>query len=178
MDDLSRWPHADAILDRALELPPAERRAFVRAAAEGDDALRSALEAVLAEAETDDGFLAAGGALAGAVGIDFATADAEDAVPHLGVGSRVGAYEVGPLIGRGGMGEVYRARDTRLGRDVAIKVLPRRLWADPLRHARLDREARLLASLNHPHIAAIYDIEEEGGNVALVLELVEGPTLA
>ena len=76
------------------------------------------------------------------------------------------------------MGEVYRARDMRLGRDVAIKLLPSFLAADPDRLARFEREARVLAALNHPHIAAIYGVEEIDGRLALVLELVEGPTLA
>ena len=93
-------------------------------------------------------------------------------------GSHVGAYEIVALLGAGGMGEVYRARDARLGRDVAIKILPEVLLTDPDRRARLDREARVLASLNHPHIGAIYGVEESGGVPALVLELVEGQTLA
>ena len=76
------------------------------------------------------------------------------------------------------MGEVYRARDTKLHREVAIKVLPERVAADPDRLARFEREAQVLAALNHPHIAAIYGLEEAGGVTALVLELVEGPTLA
>ena len=84
---------------------------------------------------------------------------------------------VAPL-GAGGMGEVYRAHDARLGRDVAIKILPRAFITDPERLARFEREARVLASLNHPHIAGIYGIEETGTAPALVLELVDGPTLA
>ena len=76
------------------------------------------------------------------------------------------------------MGEVYRAHDARLGRDVAIKILPRAFTTDPERLARFEREARVLAALNHPHIAGIYGIEETGTAPALVLELVEGPTLA
>src|SRR4051794_892172 len=96
----------------------------------------------------------------------------------LSSGARVGAYEIGALLGVGGMGEVYRARDAKLGRDVAIKVLPSSLATDPERLARFEREARLLASLNHPNIAAIYGVEETAGLVALVLELVEGSTLA
>ena len=95
---------------------------------------------------------------------------------HSGV--RVGAYEVVALVGAGGMGEVYRARDTRLGRDVALKVLADALGADPDRLARLHREAQVLAALNHPNIAHIYGLEESDGRRALVLELVDGPTLA
>ena len=98
----------------------------------------------------------------------------------LSLGSRLGPYEVTALIGSGGMGEVYRARDTKLGRDVALKVLPDAFAADPDRLARFQREAQVLASLNHPGIAQIYGTEEDTaeGTRALVLELVEGPTLA
>jgi len=96
----------------------------------------------------------------------------------LASGTRIGAYEILSLLGVGGMGEVYRARDTRLGRDVAIKVLPESLAADPDRIARFEREARTLASLNHPHIAQIHGLEDANGVKALVMELVEGPTLA
>ena len=92
----------------------------------------------------------------------------------LGPGARLGPYEVVSAIGAGGMGEVYRARDMRLGRDVAIKVLPETFANDPDRLARFEREAQLLASLNHPNIATIHGLEER----ALVMELVEGPTLA
>ncbi len=96
----------------------------------------------------------------------------------LGAGTRLGPYEVTALIGAGGMGEVYRARDTKLRREVALKVLPDRFAADPDRLARFTREAHVLAMLNHPNIAAIYGVEDSGSVHALVLELVEGPTLA
>ena len=89
-------------------------------------------------------------------------------------GTRLGVYEVTAPIGAGGMGEVYRARDTKLGRDVALKILPPAFTADADRVARFEREARLLASLNHPHIGAIYGFEDAGDVPALVLELVEG----
>src|SRR2546426_5322301 len=93
-------------------------------------------------------------------------------------GTRLGAYEVVALIGSGGMGEVYRARDTKLDRDVALKVLPELFVADTERIARFEREAKTLAALNHPNIGAIHGFEESNGTSALVLELVEGPTLA
>jgi eukaryotic-like serine/threonine-protein kinase len=93
-------------------------------------------------------------------------------------GRRLGVYHVQERIGAGGMGEVYRARDTRLGRDVAIKILPQVFTADPDRLARFEREARVLASLNHPNIGAIYGLEEADGVRGLVLELVDGETLA
>ncbi|HSC27540.1 MAG TPA: protein kinase, partial [Vicinamibacterales bacterium] len=96
----------------------------------------------------------------------------------IATGTRLGGYEVIAPIGTGGMGEVYRARDLELGRDVAIKVLPPAFSADPERLARFAREARLLAALNHPHIAGIHGLAETPGVRALVLELVDGPTLA
>ena len=108
----------------------------------------------------------------------------------LAPGTSLGPYHIESLLGAGGMGEVYRARDAKLHRDVAIKVLPAAFAADPERLARFEREAQLLASLNHPNIGAIYGLEDwrlEGGTAtptaglhirALVLELIDGPTLA
>ena len=96
----------------------------------------------------------------------------------LASGTKLGPYEIISAIGAGGMGEVYRARDTRLGRDVAIKILPPAFTNDPERLARFEREAHVLASLNHPNIGAIHGLEEADGVPALVLELVEGETLA
>jgi serine/threonine protein kinase len=97
---------------------------------------------------------------------------------QLRPGTRVGTYEVVGLLGAGGMGEVYRARDTKLNRDVALKILPELFALDPDRLARFKREAQVLASLNHPNIATIHGLEDTDGAQALVLELVEGPTLA
>src|SRR5215831_11042836 len=96
----------------------------------------------------------------------------------LSSGTRLGAYEILTLIGSGGMGEVYREHDRKLDRDVAIKILPEALGADPERIARFEREAKTLAALNHPSIAHIHGLEESEGIRALVLELVDGPTLA
>ena len=96
----------------------------------------------------------------------------------LTIGGRLGPYEITGSLGAGGMGEVYRARDTDLGREVALKVLPAAFHADADRLARFQREAQVLASLNHPAIAAIHGVERSGGVPALVLELVEGETLA
>jgi eukaryotic-like serine/threonine-protein kinase len=96
----------------------------------------------------------------------------------LAVGTRLGSDEIVAPIGAGGMGEVYRARDTKLNRDVAIKVLPDLFASDAERLARFTREAQTLASLNHPSIAHIHGLEESGGVRALVMELVEGEDLA
>jgi eukaryotic-like serine/threonine-protein kinase len=95
----------------------------------------------------------------------------------LQLGSQIGNYQVLAPLGAGGMGEVYRARDTKLGRDVALKVLSSQFTGDADRLSRFQREARVLASLNHPNIAQIYGLEESGAVPCLVLELVEGETL-
>src|SRR5215468_10881325 len=97
---------------------------------------------------------------------------------RLAANTRLGSFEIVAPLGMGGMGEVYRARDSRLGRDVAIKVLPEAFACDTERMVRFEREAKVLASLNHPNIASIYGLEESNGTCALVMELVEGPTLA
>ena len=101
----------------------------------------------------------------------------------LAAGTRLGPYEITRPIGSGGMGDVYRARDTRLGRDVAVKVLPAAMAGDPDRQARFEREARVVASLSHPHICAIFDVGRQQDSAGrpiefLVMELLEGETLA
>src|ERR1043166_6881879 len=96
----------------------------------------------------------------------------------LTIGTQLGSHEITALVGKGGMGEVYRGRDTKLKRDVAIKVLPEEFSRDTGRIGRFQREAEVLASLNHPNIAAIYDLQESGGVQFLVLEFVDGDTLA
>src|ERR1035438_3878183 len=95
----------------------------------------------------------------------------------LFAGTRVGSYEIPASLGAGGMGEVYRARDTKLDREVAIKVLPNAMARDPERLARFEREAKVLASLNHPNIATIYGLEESADGKAIAMELVDGATL-
>ena len=96
----------------------------------------------------------------------------------LAAGTRLGPYEVTAQIGAGGMGEVYQATDTKLEREVAVKILPEKMAERPDRMARFQREAKLLAALDHPHIAAIHGLHEEDGQHFLVMELVEGATLA
>src|SRR6266487_2379143 len=96
----------------------------------------------------------------------------------LAANTRLGPYEILAPLGAGGMGEVYRARDTRLGRDVAIKVLPQHLSSNPEVRARFEREAKTISSLNHPHICTLFDVGREGNTDFLVMELVEGETLA
>jgi serine/threonine protein kinase/Tol biopolymer transport system component len=158
-----RWRRIEEICHDALERAPDHRAAFVREACAGDAALRVEVESLLANQSRAD-------ALDSGLGIRDLGLDL--------IGKQIGVYRVISLLGTGGMGEVYRARDTKLGRDVAMKILPKLFASDPDRLARFEREARVLASLNHPHIGAIYGVEDADGIRALVLELVEGETLA
>jgi Tol biopolymer transport system component len=166
-----RWRQIETLFHAAKARPARERVDFVRAACAGDEELRRDVESLLAAPPAGDEFLEEP-----AIAVAARIAGKRPG-PAL-IGRRIGVYQVSELLGVGGMGEVYRARDTRLGRDVAIKILPPSLTADPGRLARFEREARLLASLNHPRIGAIYGVEESDGLPALVLELVEGATLA
>jgi serine/threonine protein kinase len=170
--DSDRWQQISHLYHAALARQGDDRATFLAETCRGDATLRRELELLLAQSESAHAFLAAP-ALAHAAEI---TNDV-DASAAL-VGRRLGAYQVQARLGAGGMGVVYRASDTKLGRDVAIKILPRAFTSDPERLARFEREARVLASLNHPHIGAIYGLEDADGVRALVLELVDGETLA
>ena len=140
-----RWRRVEQICQDALDRPLAERAAFLGAACGEDAPLRHEVEALLRQEEAGSAFLESPtGAVAAAV--------LEPGASRLS-GHRVGGFDVGPLLGAGGMGEVYRARDTRLDRDVAIKILPEAFAHDAERVARFQREAKTLASLNHPNIA-------------------------
>jgi Tol biopolymer transport system component len=165
-----RWSATERIFHAALERPVEARAAFVAEACGDDDELRRNVLSLL------DGASAAGFLEQPAMQIAAGLVTSASLAPLTG--QRIGVYSITALLGRGGMGEVYRARDTRLGREVAIKVLPRALTADPERLARFEREARMLASLNHPHIGMLFRLEESGGHCALILELIEGETLA
>jgi len=169
MPTSDRWPQVERIYHQALAREGAERDAFIREACGGDDALRREVESLLAHDAAAPAFLSV--PAPELLGPRFLTST-------ITVGQRLGPYLVTALLGRGGMGDVYRARDETLGRDVAIKILPDVFARDSDRRARFDREARTLAALNHPHIAAIYGVEESSGVRGLILELVQGPTLA
>jgi serine/threonine protein kinase/Tol biopolymer transport system component len=165
-----RWTEIEALYHAARARPPGERAAWLAAACQNDEALRGEVESLVAEA-SDDGWFE-GLPLGGNAG-PFAVAPGGSLA-----GRTLGRYTLDALIGAGGMGEVYRARDAALGRDVAIKVLPPLFTSDAHRLARLEREARMLAALNHPGICAIYGLDDAEGLRFLVLELVEGTTLA
>ncbi|MBI3050337.1 MAG: serine/threonine protein kinase [Acidobacteria bacterium] len=179
--DAERWRQISALYHAASARPAEERAAFLAEACAGDEALRQEVEGLLNAPASAKGFLQ-GPALAA----PFVTESAEGRLARGGgpaatrsllTGRRLGVYQLQERIGAGGMGDVYRARDTRLGRDVAIKVLPRAFTDDPDRLARFEREARVLAALNHPNIATIHEVEESDGLRGLVMELIEGETL-
>jgi formylglycine-generating enzyme required for sulfatase activity/dienelactone hydrolase len=174
VSDAERWRRVKALFQAAVEKAPTERADFLAAAAADDDGLRREVESLLAadahSLELDDprpDSSSANAALPGDLDRRALTA-----------GGRIGGYEVVGPLGAGSMGEVYRARDTKLNRDVALKIVPRLVAADPGQLTQVAREAQLLASLNHPNIGAIYGLEEWQGAQILVLELIDGPTLA
>ena len=164
-----RWKRIEALYQEALDRSPADRSAFLAEACANDEAMRRDVESLLGESESDDGFLAEPA---------LAISRLADFVPPTMTGTSLGGYHLEALIGAGGMGEVYRAHDAKLGRDVAIKILPSAFTSNPDRLARFEREARMLAALNHANICAIYGFEEAQGVRFLILELVEGDTLA
>ena len=171
-----RWQRIERLFHDALERPVEERAAFLDQSCAGDESLRREVNALLDSPATANRFLERD-ALEVAAGLVSVSE-----MPVLS-GRRLGVYQLQDRIGSGGMGEVYRAHDTRLGRDVAVKVLPHDFSADPNRRARFEREARVLAALNHPNIGAVYGFEEavtESGETirGIVLELIEGETLS
>ena len=171
MTDAERRRRVEELCDAALDRDDRERAAFVAAACGDDEGLRREVEALLVHAQRAERFLVTPvDALAAQIMAD----EPGDIAP----GRQIGPYRILSLLGAGGMGEVYRARDTTLGRDVAMKVVSDAFLATPERLARFELEARVLATLNHPHIGAIYGLEEADGVRGLVLELVEGATLA
>ena len=161
------WNRLKEIFAAARVLPLDERPAYVAAACDGDETLRTEAERLLASHEQAASFL------------ETPAVPLDEVLPTQSLeGQFIGCYHIAARIGTGGMGEVYRARDTRLNRDVAIKVLLPAVADDPDRLVRFSREAQLLASLNHPHIAQVHGLEDAGGRRALVMELVDGATLA
>src|SRR6266516_3071718 len=166
-----RSQQVEQLYHAAREREPSERSAFLDQACAGDDALRHEVESLLAEDTGVRSFLET-------PALELAKKmSGEDATQSM-IGRQLGSYSILSWLAKGGMGEVYCARDTTLGRDVALKILPTDFARDAERLARFRREARLLAALNHPHIAAIYGMEESDGLHCLVMELVPGETLA
>ena len=166
-----RWPQVERVYNAVVARPQSEWATALAELCAGDDSLRHEVESLLAHQKAASSFLET----PAFVGVDLARDIASD---RALVGRRFGPYTVLAPIGSGGMGEIYCARDEKLGRQVAMKLLPSHFASDPDRRARLESEARILAALNHPHISAIYGVEEVEGCPALVLEFVEGETLA
>jgi len=156
-----RWEQIREVLEKALDLAPGERPAFLNRACSSDPSLRQEVETLLAS--SDD--------------VHSSFLQSAPLRVTLAAGTRLGDYEVKSLLGAGGMGEVYRALDLRLGRDVAIKVLPSFVFSDPNRQRRFEQEARAAAALNHPNILAVYQMGTYEGAPYLVSELLEGETL-
>jgi Tol biopolymer transport system component/predicted Ser/Thr protein kinase len=166
-----RWQQIKKVHAEALERDESERAAFLSQACAGDDALRQEVESLLAQERGAEGFLEV-------PALKIPSSMLKQDPSQSLCGRQLGSYKVLSLLGAGGMGEVYRAHDTRLNRDVAIKVLPAHLADKAELRERFEREARTIASLNHPHICTLYDIGHQDGTDFLVMEHLEGETLA
>jgi len=165
-----RWQRIQALYHTVCTLPEGDRPRFLADSCRGDAALQREVQKLLDEPAPTSGLFELAG--------DRTRAQLENITRRDLTGRQLGSYLVTSLLGRGGMGEVYRAHDSRLRRDVALKVLPTEFTADAGRLARFESEARMLAALNHPHIGAIFGVEDAAGFPALVLEFVDGETLA
>jgi serine/threonine protein kinase len=171
------WKRVDALFHAALDLPPTARWAYVNAESLGDEGLRREVASLLAAHEHAGGFLEGG-----AEGLPEERLETDPNPADVRPGGRLGAFEILDVIGTGGMGRVYRGRDTRLDRFVAIKVLSPEIADDPRSRERFEREARVVSRLAHPHICTLYDLGlarvEDVETPFLVMELLDGETLA
>ncbi|MGH9846701.1 MAG: protein kinase domain-containing protein, partial [Blastocatellia bacterium] len=165
-----RWQQIERLYHDALELAPEHRLAFLDRVCAGDDELRREIESLLASHDQAASFIEAppDDVVAGMMAEEQA---------HSMIGRTLGHYQIQSLLGAGGMGEVYRAHDTRLDRDVAVKILPEHLAGNPEALRRFEREAKAVAALSHPNILAIYDFGVEAGVSYAVTELLKGETL-
>ena len=164
---VERWKQVEALFEAAQQRPADERADFLRQACPADPELRAEVESLLKAADSRDPLLD-GSPLSSIA----------ERPPALKAGDNLGNFQIVAMIGRGGMGEVYRARDMRLKREVAIKTLPPGFAGDRDRIARFEREARAASALNHPNIVSVHEFGHEGGVTFIVSELVEGETLA
>src|SRR3984957_14062197 len=163
----ARWERTKEILEQALRLAPQERQAYLGSACGADADLRSEVESLIASHEE-----------AGSEFLGAAASEILQLAPRaLAPGTKLGSFELIELLGAGGMGEVYRARDSRLDRIVAIKILPAAFSADPERLHRFELEARSASALNHPNIVTIHELGQDGSCHYIAMELVEGKTL-
>jgi len=177
-----RWKQVDSLLQAVLDRPHHERDAFLRHAAAGDEPLEREVRSLLASRQQAASFLESPAieVAARAVARRHSASKPENAPKSSGslaLGAKLGPYEIVAPLGAGGMGEVYRARDTRLERSVAIKILPSAFSADIERLYRFEREARLASALNHPNIVTIYELGQDGPTHYIAMELIEGQTV-
>ncbi len=168
--DSDRWEEINRIYDAALAVAEEARPAFLESNCQGDEELRREVESLLAYDKQAQQLL-------DRPAMEMAAEKLAGEPPSL-IGRKLGPYQIQVALGAGGMGEVYKARDTRLNRTVAIKVLPRHLSERADLRRRFEREARAIANLNHPQICALYDIGREDGIDFLVMEYLEGETLS
>ena len=166
MSEQTRWKDISRLYHEARQRSGSGRRAFLQEACGRDEALRIEVESLLSS-EAD-----AGDFLASPAATELVRTLEADMVSL--VGRQIASYRIDALLGAGGMGEVYRATDTRLNRTVALKILPQHLREVPHLRERFEREARAVAALHHPHICVLYDIGEDDGIAFLVMELLEG----
>src|SRR4029453_11013262 len=167
---MDHWTTVKRIHQSALDIDPSERAAFVDESCGGDETLRREVESLLTYAAEAESFLER-------PAVDIAPTAPEESHEATLVGRTISHYQVLSLLGAGGMGEVYLARDPRLDRTVALKILPGELAADPCRMQRFRREAKAASALNHPNGATIYDVGESDGISFIAMEHVEGETL-
>ncbi|HSD45759.1 MAG TPA: protein kinase, partial [Pyrinomonadaceae bacterium] len=165
-----RWQQVKEIFNSAITYRPEERGLFISQACSGDDALRSEVESLIASHERSGSFIDQPAFVAAA---SFLV----DEKSELKVGDTVGSFEIVSFISRGGMGEVYLAEDKRLGRKVALKLLPAAFTKDDDRLRRFEQEARAASALNHPNIITIFEIRQAGSSHVIATEFVEGETL-
>lgn len=165
-----RWKKIEELYHAALERNASLRADYLQQVCAGDDALRSEVESLLAQDSREQFLQSPAAGVAGKI-------VAVEQRPSSLVGQQLGFYKILSALGAGGTGEVYQARDTKLGREVAIKVLPQALERDTERLSRFQREARMLAALNHPNIATIHGLEHSDGTHFLVMELVPGGSI-
>jgi Tol biopolymer transport system component len=183
--DPERWRKVESIFNRVVDADQSQRQSTLEECCAGDEELRREVESLLTQHENSVAFMEMPAFAATGRAAELLKPRRAENSDRIAVAANAlfGHYRIVKEIGKGGMGEVWQATDTKLGREVAIKLLPPVFTGDPIRLARFKREARLLASLNHPGIAAIYGLEEEGESdgegmtPALVMELVDGPTL-
>src|SRR2546423_2676217 len=166
----TKWTRVESLFHEALPLSPEQREKFLAEACQGDPALYAEIASLLSSYRLEDELLEK-------MGVPPLASELESAAPMFVPGERLGVYEIIGLLGKGGMGEVYLARDLNLGRKVALKILPRGLAGRPLLIERLRREAQAASALNHPNILTIYDFAQQGDVQYMVSEFVEGASL-